>query len=511
MKSVAFGMSRQALARDMRVSAAEWHYQQPDPVHVSTGEEGAYPTYLANYSKGLPHDDRGEVDPAAYQQLVRAVTSGDPAEFERIPLDPRGGRKLVNPQAGFSFDLQGHDSQALTLPPPPRIDSAETAGEMAELYWMALCRDVPFTRFEENERVNAAAADLSGFSDFRGPKEGGRVTPRLLFRGFTPGDAVGPYVSQFLLRDVQYGTMRFRQVHDTVQPGRDYVTTFDTWLAVQRGVPRALAPADRNTRDLRLLRTPRDMAHYVHFDELYQAFLNACLILLHMRAPVDSGNPYAWSRNQEGFGTFGGPHILTLVTEVATRAVKTVWYQKWAVHRRLRPEAFGGRVDNHLSGRRPLDGVIHEDLLNSRALEETRAATGSAFLPQAFPEGSPLHPSYGAGHATVAGACTTILKAWFEEGTPITDPVQPDDEGTALRPYTGPDAGDLTVGGELDKLAANIASARNMAGVHWRSDYSQSARLGETVAIGLLREQKLVANETLSFSLTRFDGTRMTI
>ncbi len=33
-------------------------------------------------------------------------------------------------------------------------------------------------------------------------------------------------------------------------------------------------------------------------------------------------------------------------------------------------------------------------------------------LPMAFQEGSPMHPSYGAGHATVAGACVTILKAY---------------------------------------------------------------------------------------------------
>ncbi len=38
----------------------------------------------------------------------------------------------------------------------------------------------------------------------------------------------------------------------------------------------------------------------------------------------------------------------------------------------------------------------------------------TALLPMAFPEGSPMHPAYGAGHATVAGACVTILKAFFD-------------------------------------------------------------------------------------------------
>jgi hypothetical protein len=78
-------------------------------------------------------------------------------------------------------------------------------------------------------------------------------------------------------------------------------------------------------------------------------------------------------------------------------------------------------------------------------------------------------------------------------------------------PYTGPGAGSLTVGGELNKLAANIALGRNAGGVHWRSDYTESLRLGEEIAIGLLREQKLTYNEHHSFSFTRFDGTAITI
>src|SRR5207247_4375136 len=84
-------------------------------------------------------------------------------------------------------------------------------------------------------------------------------------------------------------------------------------------------------------------------------------------------------------------------------------------------------------------------------------------LPQAFPEGSPLHPSYGAGHATVAGACVTVLKALFDESFLIPNPVVPGPDGRSLVRYTGPDADRLTVGGELNKLAANVAIGRNFA------------------------------------------------
>jgi hypothetical protein len=192
---------------------------------------------------------------------------------------------------------------------------------------------------------------------------------------------------------------------------------------------------------------------------------------------------------------------------VATRALKAVWHQKWFVHRRLRPEAFGGLVHNHLQAAAKYP--LHVDLLNSSVLNKVfnhnqeRYGEGSFLLPMAFP--------YGAGHATVAGACVTILKAWFDESTVLSDPVQPNDDGTKLVPYTGADRDRITVGGELNKVAANIAIGRNMAGVHWRSDYTESVKLGERVAIGVLEEQSLTYNEEHSFTLTTFEGKQVKI
>src|ERR1043166_4181711 len=128
-----------------------------------------------------------------------------------------------------------------------------------------------------------------------------------------------------------------------------------------------------------------------------------------MKVAFNPANPYLTSRTQEGFGTFGAPAYAAATAEIATAALKAVWYQKWVVHRRLRPEAFGGAVHNHLTNRRQYP--IHGDILNSAAVAQVFSKYGAYLLPQAFPEGSPLHPSYGAGHATVAGACVTILKA----------------------------------------------------------------------------------------------------
>ena len=86
------------------------------------------------------------------------------------------------------------------------------------------------------------------------------------------------------------------------------------------------------------------------------------------------------------------------------------------------------------------------------------------------------------------------------------------DDGLSLVPYTGADAGDLTVGGELNKIATNVAMGRNIAGVHWRSDATESLKLGEQLAIGILKDQKHCYNEPfVGFSLTRFDGTVVTV
>jgi membrane-associated phospholipid phosphatase len=306
----------------------------------------------------------------------------------------------------------------------------------------------------------------------------------------------------------------------TAIAGMDFMTDFQSWLDIQNGYqPLQTLQLD----EPRICRNGRDLGQYVHVDALYQAYLVAGLILLGNGMPWDRNNPYGptpepgsgrplpagapGSLAQVGFATFGGPHILALLTEVSTRALKAVWFNKWLVHRRLRPEEFGGRVE---VVRRKLERYpIHADLFRSCALDQLLSKFGSYLLPMAFPEGSPLHTSYGSGHATVAGACITILKAWFDESAIIPDPVVPNNDGSGLIPYEGPD---LTVGGELNKIASNIAQGRNLAGVHWRTDASEAIKLGEAVAISVLRDQKTTCREPFrGFTLSKLDGESITV
>jgi len=137
-------------------------------------------------------------------------------------------------------------------------------------------------------------------------------------------------------------------------------------------------------------------------------------------------------------------------------------------------------------------------------------------MPHGFPEGCPQHPSYGQGHSTVAGACATIVKAWFNDSAPLSaiagiNISQPSEDGFSLLPCSGADRDKLTIGGEMNKLAANIGLGRNHAAVHWRYDCADSLPLGEAVAISVLRDMGSCWNEPfVGFSFTKFDGTRIT-
>jgi hypothetical protein len=492
---------RRKEAYDCRVDAARLALDRPGDPYSPNGDEQRYEDNAGSYSKGLPHDALGNVDPTAFAALQAACKSGEMDDFEQIPMG--GARKLVSPRAGLTFDLEGSDSATFGLAPAPRVASAQAAADLAELYWLAAAREVPFVDYDFNPLIARAAADQSRLTDYRGPRAAGVVTPQTVFRGNTPGDIVGPYISQFLWKDIPMGALPIAQKIQTAVPGLDYVTNAEEWLAIQNGQQPATAPVLDSTR--RYVRNLRDMTRWVYMDALYQEYHQACLILLAV-APTTPGLPYRDSYTQEGFATFGAPHVLTLVTEVATRALKTVWFQKWMVHRRLRPEAMGGLVHQTITGTavRP----VHADILGSDGPQEAYSRYGSYLLPQAFPEGSPLHPSYGSGHATVAGACVTVLKAWFDESFVLPDPVVADASGLSLLPYNGPD---LTVGNELNKLAGNIAIGRNAAGIHYRSDYWESVRLGERVALALLEEQQLTYNEEFAFTLTTFDGERVTL
>ncbi len=495
---------RREEALRIRRDAALFQKNLPLPDHPCNGDEDLFWNRIGNYSKALPHNELGEVDISAYKAWIRALTASNPEIFESIPLG--GVTKLVNPQAAYAFDLEGPDSHHLKIIVPPTFNSPWTASEMAEMYWQALTRDIPFVDYNTHSLTKAAACDLSRFSDFRGPKHDGAVTTKTLFRGNTPEDLIGPYISQFLWKDIPFGAKIIDQKYRTTVAGDDHMILYDDWLNIQNGG----SPTTSNTFDpmLRYICNGRDLGEFVHKDFTYQSVLTTCLILLSFgQQAVAIENPYLYSKTQFGFITFGAAHILDLVTRAARSALEAAWFQKFLVHRRIRPEEFGGRVHNHITG--VASYPIHSELLNSRVISKVFNRFGTYLLPMAYPEGCPTHAAYPAGHACIIGAGVTVLKAFFNELFIIPDPVVASSDGLSLIPYSG---APLTIGGELNKLASNISLGRDTAGVHWRSDGSEGLKLGEAVAIGILQDYKETFNEKFNgFSLTKFDGTTITI
>jgi hypothetical protein len=554
---------RRLAARDVRVEAAELAASRRHDEHANNNDEVNYPGFAGRelaglYSKSLRHDALGDPDPFSYDSLLRALQSEDPADFEEIVLGSNTAVKLTNPQAGLAFDVAGPDAQEITQPPAPRLDSEETAHEAGELYWMAVARDVYFGSYGTDPVIAAAISSLNGeFPRYGGPRP---VTAQNVFRGIFQGEQVGPYVSQFLWKGntdqrkpdglgrdanegfVSYGAQVIDQRIVPQAAGVDYLTDFTTWLNVQNGTDTRGQDTFDTVR--RFIRNLRDGATYVHFDQVINAFYNAAWILMSeptgnqlafqagitgrpqvdLEFAKDQGNPYdppgtaMDSRKQVGFGTFGPIHILQVLGEVLGRAIRAVWWQKWGVHRRLRPEEYGGRVRNQIAGTRtyPLHSSIVTSL-QSGGLAPYFGNAGERFpssylLPQAYAEGAPTHPAYGAGHATGGAACATVLKAFFDESMLIENPVIASADGLSLLAYTGADAAQMTVGGELNKLAGNISLFRNAAGVHWRSDHTQSLLFGEQIAIRMLQEMSLGFNEDDAFfELTRFDGEKIRI
>jgi hypothetical protein len=556
---------RRFAARQLREELAQDAFRRDhDPHHNNNDEAAVVATPLAgNHSKSLVHDALGDPDPHSYATLLRALQSRDSADFEEIVLADEAVIRLTNPQAGLAFELGGADTQELTQPPAPGFLSQITRDEMGELYWMAVNRDLPFREWaDEAGMPGSGLADAIESLNTEFPRFGGTLPATVdnVFRGVYLGEQAGPYVSQFLLKGnvdprkaagsgrdaadgfINYGTQVIDQRHLVAAVETDYLTVFADWLDVQNGADTRGADVFDATR--RFIHTLRDGATFVHFDLVLNAFFNAGIYLLaeptgnqstfqsgvtgrpyvDMEFPFNPGSPYlpgpGGSLTQKGFGTFGPIHLLQTLGEVLGRAIRAVWWQKWGVHRRLRPEEYGGRVDNQIRDARVYfsdEGLINSLTQPGGMLRPYFGSPGEPFgdsylLPQAYPEGSPTHPAYGAGHATGSGACATLLKAFFDEVTSIQNPVQANADGTALEAYTGGGAGDLTVGGELNKLAGNISIFRNAAGVHWRSDYTDSLPLGEAVAIRYLQEVSLGFNEKDAyFQLTTFDGRRIRI
>ena len=507
----------------IRVGTAKREASIHVPPHTTNGDEERYADKSGTYTKGILQDGIGLVNLQAFQTFRSAINAGTFEAFEQVITG--GARTQNGPLGGRAFPLEGSDDvqfgnapspanqiSQVVVPPAPPVASEAYGTELIEMYWASLLRDVAFTDYASNSTAVQAAAELSAQRTYAGPRDNaGNVTPDLLFRGPYPGDTVGPYISQFLLQPTFMGVQPMSQQMVTVVPNLDYMTDPVTYQQVQNGI--GTGQTIQFDPQFRYLRDGRDFCAYTHVDVLYQAYFTALLVMATMGIPANPGSPYASAIKQNGFGTFGGPDFAATLPAAARLALNSVWYQKWWLHLRHRPESGGAIARQILTGNgNTLDVRLNSNVLNSQAVQASFSRYGDYFLSQSFPEGSPTHPAYPTGHGAVAGACITVLKFFFNNDSVIPNPVVPTNDGLGLVPYTGGDAGQLTVAGELNKLANNISFGHGVhAGIHWRSDTSSSIQLGEAVAISMLQDRAATYAEKFSIDIQKIDGTIATI
>ncbi|WP_422050791.1 hypothetical protein [Shimia sp.] len=490
------------------------------------------------------------------------------------------------PLAYHQLVAQAPEANSVALAPAPCLGSDELAAEMAELYAMAYLRDLSFEAMrtsKTSQRVAAALSNMPWFdpeqtptdaegnplsmvSSNRRTRDGENLTPQTLFRGSSAGCADGPYVSQFLLQgaaapeDKGYAPRderaqskigRWDQRITERAPGVDYLRDWAEWLDVQNGAntKKELAAFEGTKK---YIETPRDLATLACSDASCKPYLNTAALLFDWNTKSDLGMPKI--EDKRHFDGSEEAHLLSLLKETAKRAHRASWQQKFETHNRARPEKLGSvacLIENGYGaelGAAEAMATQHVDKLGSASTEDfnlieaivaapserrfkhnTRSwsrlpeMTRNLLLPMASPGGSPMHPSYGAGHATIAGGCVTVLKAFFrthdadqrpmslkEAGAPAA--FVPEDGGLNLKETKGDDAPDvLTLNGELNKLAENMSLAGCMAGVNYYSDSFDSLRMGERIAVGILAEHMATFRSNVTMTLETFDGDILTI
>lgn len=484
---------------------------------------------FASFTKGLRHNDLGLVDPDAYDSMLVAIDARNRVALECVLL---GGRKrlLENPLNAFAHQLIGDDAHGSRIAPPPSFRSRNTAVDMVERFWMALCRDIRFDHYAFNELIAAACEDLNnvGFE-----QEFGFVcTPATLFRGHYEGCMTGPYLSQFLIQDFLDGNQRRHQRRRYPKENLDYLTDFGTWRKINNG---DINPVGTNIfQGDRYITTLRDAGQTVRTSSIHPSHLWPTVLLLEKYAKMATANPYNSDliTTSESISSLGSTEVATHASLAGLHSMKHAWFQKWCVHRRLRPDAYAHRLE--LFRRGDLRGEVNS---SSHVLFESERFTevfgdgaevwkqtqvldrifehnkkqnfilnrgdreGSWLLPLAFPEGSSACPAYPSGHATFIAAAVTVAKAFFADGE-FSHPRVPADNGQILDDWLEEP---LTIYGELNKLVANITLFCGSAGANWRSDglavmpnastgYDKSELvtggnlLGEKVALSILRD-----------------------
>jgi hypothetical protein len=495
------------------------------------------------YDKRIYHDEKTNTDYYPYlfakcfpldpvtgfpekkdiDKLIRAIESGKKSLIDALPIHPNCKRKLINCIASKSKNILGKNPDNIIGTKFYDVDTEEGVFEMMEVYAKSLLRDTSFINIEFGTILGNTIIDsLNKYNSITMPTYNEQITSKTLFRGNWDGELEGPYISQYLYLPYTYGNLLIDQKYFVEENIRN-TTLMHGWFNIQHGIE-----TEKNVKNnnLKYVYNPRVLGSLVHNDPLFQVYYNACLI------SIQNGIKSAGYNNDiiDCWTTGGFPDIFASVAHVALGALRVAWYNKWNVGLKLRPEVFAQRInlsytmnDEFVNSVPGLSEIKNLSNIGNKILDLIKnynrrfCGEGSFLLPGMYNELSPTHPSWPAGHATVAGACCTIMKAMFithddnlnKLKWPAT--VKHSINGNNLDDYLN-DTSNMTIVGEINKLASNISLGRDFAGVHYRCDGVVGNLLGEEFAISYLRDKIKEYYEAYNgmfngFILEKFDGS----
>ena len=506
---------------------------------LSVYNDGSNDYYPYVFGKTLEHNsETGFISKSDGDKLIESIRRNSKPTLEQIPHASGANRKIEGVTVSNSSINEGKQNFSIMLNNVYPIESAKNIFEMMEVYAMALVIDIPFIEWNNNTLI----ADIIGYlnaytTNITAPTVGNTITTKTFLRGNTEDEIFGPYVSQFLIKPFDYGNMPITQKYNPENNPNNGISK-NGWLNIQNGITEYNPNLKQSS--LKYNYCGRMIGSMVHNDPLYQYYCNATLIAFEQGITAtgyDNSNI-----NSTLWADGGAVAVLGNVADVALYALRVAWFQKYHLTLKIRPEVLAQRItlaynDEGLRSSVPKLNTIktHCDIgsdLLSLVNDYNISANGEIlngqnyYLNGLYEEGSPTHPSLPAGHAVVAGACVTVMKAmlnthdsngdkilWTSNGRTVE---QANADGSNLVSYSDTDVSSMTIVGELNKLASNVALGRNFAGVHYRSDGHCGMLSGEEYAISFLQEKIKEFGSKKSglfngYDLEKFDGTRVLI